>query len=68
MSEFLKAFYVEFCRATPYLSFHSDIVRVSEVLGVASQMSKLWQNDMGSPGKPKPLKRDMWVFLYTPKM
>ena len=36
-----------------YLSLHSDVVRVSVVLGVASQLSKLWRNDSGSTGKKK---------------
>ena len=61
-------FYVNFCRTTPYLSLHSDIVRVSVALAVASQLSKLWRNDKGSTGKQKTFKRDFGVFLYTPKM
>ena len=54
---------------TPYLSLHSDIVRVSVVLvGVAPQLSKLWRNDRGSSGKQKTFKGDFNFFLYTPKM
>ena len=63
-----KTFYVEFCRTTPYLSLHNDIVCVSVALGVASQLSKLWQNDRRSTGKQKTCKRDFGVFLNTPKM
>ena len=46
-------FYAEFCRTTPYLRLHSEMVRVSVVLGFASQLSKLWRNDSGSTGKQK---------------
>ena len=34
-------FNVNFCRTTTYLSLHSDIVRVSVALAVASQRSNL---------------------------
>ena len=34
-------FYVEFCQTPPYLSLHSDIVRVIVALGVALQLSKV---------------------------
>ena len=61
-------FYVRICRTTPYLSLHSDIVRVSVALAVRSQLSKLWRNDRGSTGKQKTFKRDFGVFLYTSKM
>ena len=60
--------YVEFCRTTPYLSLHSDIVRVSVALAVVSQLSKLWRNDRGPTGKQKTFKGDFGVFLYTLKM
>ena len=46
-------FYVNFCWTTPHLSLHSDIVRVSVALAVASQLSKLWRNDRGSTDKQK---------------
>ena len=52
----IKHFTSNFCRTTPYLSLHSDIVRVGVVLGVASQLSKLWRNDRGSTGKQKTFK------------
>ena len=48
---------VKFCRTTPYLNLHSDIVHVSVGLAVASQLSKLWRNDRGSTGKQKTFKR-----------
>ena len=48
--------------------YHSDIVRVGVVLGVAPQLSKMWRNDRGSTGKQKIFKRDFKVGLYTPKM
>ena len=38
-------FYVEFCQTKPFVSLHSDVVRVSVVLGVVSQLAKLWQNE-----------------------
>ena len=44
------------------------MVRVSVVLGVASQLSKLWRNDRGSTGNQKTFERDSGVFLYTHKM
>ena len=49
-------FNVNFCRTTPYLSLHSDIVRLNVALAVASQLSKLWRNDRGATGKPKTFK------------
>ena len=61
-------FYVKFCWTTPYLSLHSDIVRVSVALAVAPQLPKLWRNDGGFTGKQEPFKRDLRVFLYMPKM
>ena len=65
----IKTFYVEFCRTTPYVSkLHCDVVPVSVVLGVVSQLPKLWRNDSRSTGKQKTFKRDFRVFLYTPKM
>ena len=48
----------------PYLSLHSEVVRVSAVLGVASQLPKLWRNDRESTGKQKTFKRNFRVFLY----
>ena len=47
---------------------HSDFVRVRVVLGVASELSKLWRNDSGSTGKQKTFKRDFGGFLYTTKL
>ena len=44
------------------------MVRVSVVLGCASQLSKVLRNDRGSTGKQKTFERDSGVFLYTPKM
>ena len=61
-------FYVQFCQTTPYLGLHSDIVCVSVVLDVVSQLYKVWQNDSGPTGKQKTFKQDFWVFLYTLKM
>ena len=58
-------FYVNFCRTTPYLSLHSDFDRVSVLLGVVSQLLKLWRKDSGSTGKQKTFKRDFRVFLYA---
>ena len=53
----------------PYISLHGDIVHVILVLGVASQLSKLWRNDRGSTDKQKTFKRDLGVFcIVTPKM
>ena len=63
----ILTFYVN-CRTTPYLSLHSDIVRFSVAIAVASQLSKLWRNDRGSTCKQKTFKRDFGVFLYTPNM
>ena len=63
----IKTFYVEFCRTTPYISLHCDVVPVSVVLGVVSQLPKLWRNDSGSTGKQKTLRRDFRVFVYMPK-
>ena len=60
--------YVEFCWTTPNFSLHSDILRVSVVLCVASQLSKLWRKYRGSTSKRKTFKPDSGVFLYTPKM
>ena len=45
----------------PYLSLHSDIARVSVVLGVAIQLSNLLRNDRVSTGKT--FKRDFGVFF-----
>ena len=59
-------FYVKFCRTTPYLSLHSDIVRVSVVLAVASQLSKLWRNDRDPLANRQTLKRNFWgLFVYA---
>ena len=44
------------------LSQHGDVVLVSVVLDVASQMSKLWRKDSGSTGKQKMYK----CFCYNP--
>ena len=60
--------YVEFCKTKPFLSLHSDVIRVSIVLSVESQLIKLWRNDSGTTGKQKTFERDFWVFLYTLKM
>ena len=59
-----QTFYVNFCWTMPYLSLHSDLVRVCVVLGVASLLSKLWRNDSGSTGKQNMFKQDFSVFLY----
>ena len=40
------------------------MVCISVVLGVVSQLSKLWQNDSGSTGKRL---RFLGLFLYTQK-
>ena len=52
----------------PYLSLHSEVFHVSVVLGVSSQLSKLWRNDRVSTGKQKKFRRNYGVFLYMPKM
>ena len=46
----INQFYVDFGQTAPYLSLHSDVICVSVVLGVLSQLSKLWRNDSGSTG------------------
>ena len=42
---------INFCQTTPYLSLLSDFVRLSVVLGVVLQLSKLWRNDSRSTCK-----------------
>ena len=55
-------FYVEFCRTPPNLSLHSDIVRVSVVLDVASQLSKLWRITGDLLANRKRLNEILWSF------
>ena len=50
-----------------YAYIDSDVVHISVVLGVASQLSNLWRNDSGYTGKQNMFKQDCWGFLYTPK-
>ena len=64
----IKHFTSSFCRTTPYLSLHSDTVRVSAATSVASQLSKLRRNDKGSTGIQKTFRRDFGAHWYTPKM
>ena len=35
----------------------SDVIRVSELLSVASQLIKMWRNDSGSTGKQNKKRR-----------
>ena len=62
----IKHFTSIFCRATPYLRIHSDFVRVSVVLGVASNCQSCGEITVDLLANRKTFKRDFQIFLFTP--